>query len=148
MKNLKLFTLLFLISVSAVFAQGPDFAKKFSDAEYHLQYRNYSEALPIYVELATADANNSNVSYKAGFCYLMTAGDKSRAIPFLEKAVVNTSKNYEEMSASEKRAPEIAFYDLANAVKKYIALFGEETYLIKLSRVFIVDEVHNYRKSV
>ena len=115
MKNLKLFTLLFLISVSAVFAQGPDFAKKFSEAEYHLQYRNYSEALPIYVELATADANNSNVSYKAGFCYLMTAGDKSRAIPFLEKAVVNTSKNYEEMSASEKRAPEIAFYDLANA---------------------------------
>ncbi len=74
-----------------------------------------TEALPLYVELANADANNANVSYKAGFCYLMSAGDKSRAIPFLEKAVVNTSSNYEEMSANEKRAPEIAFYDLANA---------------------------------
>jgi Tol biopolymer transport system component len=115
MKNLKLFTLLFLISASALFAQGPDFAKKFSDAEYHLQYKNYTEALPLYVELANADANNANVSYKAGFCYLMSAGDKSRAIPYLEKAVANTSKNYEEMSASEKRAPEIAIYDLATA---------------------------------
>jgi tetratricopeptide (TPR) repeat protein len=115
MKNLKLFTLLLLISTSAVFAQGPDFAKKFSEAEYHLQYRNYTEALPLYVELSNADANNANVSYKAGFCYLMTAGDKSRAIPYLENAVANTSKNYEEFSANEKRAPEIAIYDLANA---------------------------------
>lgn len=115
MKNLKLFTLLLLISASAVFAQSPDFAKKFSDAEYHLQYRNYAEALPLYVELANADANNANVAYKAGFCYLMTAGDKSRAIPFLEKAVANTSKSYEEFSANEKRAPEIAIFDLANA---------------------------------
>lgn len=115
MKNLKLFTLLLLISTSALFAQGPDFAKKFSDAEYHLQYRNYAEALPLYIELANADANNANVSYKAGFCYLMTPGDKSRAIPFLERAVANTAKSYEEFSANEKRAPEIAIYDLANA---------------------------------
>ncbi len=115
MKNLKLFTLLLLISSSALFAQSPDFAKKFSDAEYHLQYRNYAEALPLYVELANADANNANVSYKAGFCYLMSSGDKSRAIPYLEKAVANTSKSYEEFSPNEKRAPEIAIYDLANA---------------------------------
>jgi hypothetical protein len=34
-------------------------------------------------------------------------------------------------------------YDLENAVKKYIALFGEESYQIKLSRVFIVDETQS-----
>jgi Tol biopolymer transport system component len=115
MKNLQLFTFFFLISSSVIFAQNADFVKKFSDAEYHLQYKNYTEALPLYVELATADANNANVNYKAGFCYLMTAGDKSRAIPFLEKAAANTSRSFEEFSASEKRAPEIAIFDLANA---------------------------------
>ena len=115
MKNLKLLTLLVIMSGSMAFAQGPDFVKKFSDAEYHLQYRNYLEALPLYVELATSDPNNANVSYKAGFCYLNTNGDKSRAIPFLEKAVTNTSSNYQEFSPNEKSAPEIAVYDLASA---------------------------------
>ena len=53
-----------------------------------------------------------------------------------------------EVACRDGMKDERRFYDLANAVKKYIALFGEETYLIKLSRVFIVDEVRNYRKSV
>ncbi len=115
MKNLKLFTLMLLLSTTAVFAQSPDFVKKFSDAEYHLQYKNYNEALPLYVELANADPNNANVGYKAGFCYLMISGDKSRAIPFLERASASTSSNYQEFSSSEKKAPLIAIFDLANA---------------------------------
>lgn len=115
MKNLRLFILLLLVSPLALFAQSPDFKKRFSDAEYHLQFRNYTEALPIYVELANADVNNANVAYKAGFCYLNVSGDKSRAIPYLERAAANTSKNYQEFSASESKAPEIAVFDLATA---------------------------------
>lgn len=116
MKKIAYLSLLLTITlVGGVFAQAPDFAKKFSDAEYHLQYQNYAEALPLYVELADADANNANVNYKAGFCYLKTAGQKAKSIPYLEKAITNTSRNYEEFAATEKRAPEVAFYDLGSA---------------------------------
>jgi YHS domain-containing protein len=116
MKKIAYLSLLLTITlVGGVFAQAPDFAKKFSDAEYHLQYQNYAEALPLYVELADADPNNANVNYKAGFCYLKTAGQKAKAISYLEKAVTNASRNYEEFAATEKRAPEVAFYDLGSA---------------------------------
>jgi tetratricopeptide (TPR) repeat protein len=114
-KTAYLSLLLAITLVGGVFAQAPDFAKKFSDAEYHLQYQNFAEALPLYVELADADANNANVNYKAGFCYLKTAGQKSKAIPYLEKAVTNASRNYEEFAPTEKRAPEVAYYDLGSA---------------------------------
>lgn len=40
---------------------------------------------------------------------------------------------------------EHSYGDLTDAVRKYITLFGEELYLLKLSRVFIVDEVRDYR---
>jgi hypothetical protein len=117
MKKFVIILLALFTGVRFVNAQAPDFAKKFSDAEYHLQYANYAEALPIYVELANADANNANVNYKAGFCYLNMPGQKAKAIPYLEKAATNTSRAYEEFSASEKRAPEIAIFDLANAYR-------------------------------
>jgi Tol biopolymer transport system component len=117
MKKIAVIIFALLLGVGFVNAQAPDFAKKFSDAEYHLQYANYAEALPLYVELANADPNNANVNYKAGFCYLNTPGQKAKAIPFLERAAANTSRAYEEFSAAEKRAPEIAIYDLANAYR-------------------------------
>ena len=47
-----------------------------------------------------------------------------------------------------REGSERSYGDLTDAVRKYITLFGEERHLLKLSRVFIVDEVRNYRKSV
>ena len=42
-----------------------------------------------------------------------------------------------EVACRDGMKDERRFYDLENAVKKYIALFGEESYKIILSRVFI-----------
>ena len=47
-----------------------------------------------------------------------------------------------EVACRDGMKDERRFYDLENAVKKYIALFGEESYKIILSRVFIIDEIY------
>jgi Tol biopolymer transport system component len=115
MRKVTFLIALFFSGITCVMAQGGDFAKRFADGEYHLQFQNYAEALPIFLELANADANNANVNYKAGLCYLNIPGQKTKAIPYLERATANTARNYEEFSPNEKRAPEIAHYDLGSA---------------------------------
>ena len=117
MKKILLIFLTLWFMGRSVSAQTPDFLKKFSDAEYHLQYNNFADALTIYIELANADPNNSNVNYKAGFCYLNIADQRTKAIPYLERAVAKTSRTYEEFSPKETSAPEVAFFDLANAYR-------------------------------
>jgi hypothetical protein len=52
-----------------------------------------------------------------------------------------------EVACRDGMKDERRFYDLENAVKKYIALFGEESYKIILSRVFINNEIHYKRIS-
>lgn len=50
-----------------------------------------------------------------------------------------------EVACRDGLRGKLGYEDLMIAIKKYIALFGEESHNIKLSRVFIVDEVRNYR---
>ena len=50
-----------------------------------------------------------------------------------------------EVACRDGLRGESGYVNLRNILSKYISLFGEEPHQIKLSRVFIVDEVHDYR---
>jgi len=90
-----------------------DFKKKFFIAENYLSAENYARAIPIYLQLDSMDPMNSNINWKLGICYLNSTTEKTKAIPYLEKAILNTTVIYDEDSYAERNAFFVAYYDLA-----------------------------------
>lgn len=115
MKN-KIVLLLSLLCAMPAFAQeDKDFRQKFTDGNYHIEYQNYGLAVPLFKELAAAEPDNSNLNYKVGFTIIKSNRNKRNAIPYLEKAILNISENYDDLNPYEKKAPVVAYYYLANA---------------------------------
>jgi tetratricopeptide (TPR) repeat protein len=85
----------------------------FAQAESYYLYEEYELANQLYLLLETPD--NLNIKYKIGNCYLNIAGEKEKAIPYLEEAVKNASYDSKPQSFKEKRAPLDAYFSLARA---------------------------------
>lgn len=73
------------------------------EAKEHFKNRNYSKALKVYKRLIKQEPSNPDFQRKAGACYLRSNVDKTKAIPFLEKAIESSKVNIE------------AFFDLGLA---------------------------------
>ena len=108
--------ILLLVSISAI-SQG--FKKKFIDAEYHYMFEEFSEALPIYLEISNSQPDNANINYRIGICYLHLPDPKEneKALPYLQKAITNINPKYKEGSYLEKGAPKDAFFYLGNVYR-------------------------------
>src|SRR4051812_24654450 len=76
--------------------------KTFDQAEKHFIAERYSMALPLYINVDTILKDNANVAYKIGVCYLNSAIDKINSIPYLERAIKNTSATANEDAFKEK----------------------------------------------
>lgn len=113
MKKLNLAIFLTLFS-TLVFTQDSS-GDKFRDANLSMEEKKYEQALLIWEDLLEKDPDNSNLNYKAGICYTNLHIDKHRALPFLEKACKNITKNYDIFSAGEKNAPIEALFYLGEA---------------------------------
>ena len=112
--------LLFLSAMTAWAQRSPDFCKKFSDANFHLENRNYSEAINAYEELVKQEPNNALLNYNLGFC-ILEAGTRSKAdaLPFLEEAeknMIRAAVNYDDLDCNEKRAPLSTLMNLGDAL--------------------------------
>jgi outer membrane protein OmpA-like peptidoglycan-associated protein/tetratricopeptide (TPR) repeat protein len=108
----------FLLSVATVKSQDIKKIKQlYKEAETHLLYEEYEEALPLYNEMVSEGWENSNVYLSIGMCYLNMQTDVSDAIPYLEKAVLNVSPNYKEGNYKEESAPEEAWFYLAKSYR-------------------------------
>lgn len=88
----------------------------FAKAESHYLFEEYELANPLYLILNDI-GGNANISYKIGNCYLNTPDEKTKAIPFLEEAILNYSYDAKEESFKEERAPLDAFFSLAAAYR-------------------------------
>ena len=70
--------------------------KIFLEAESYFLYENeYELAAPLFLTLLHLDTLNANINYKLGVCYLSIPGEKTKAIPYLEAAVKNTTSSYQ-----------------------------------------------------
>jgi len=108
--------IVFLFPLIAGYSQYTKEVKRaFLDAEYFLALNAYQDALEGYLKIYKADPANANINYRLGLCYLNTPGKKALAIPYLEKAIKNTTDNYKEGNIKETHAPSDAFFFLANA---------------------------------
>ncbi|PCH95561.1 MAG: hypothetical protein COB85_04405 [Bacteroidetes bacterium] len=91
------------------------FKELFTEAGYHLEIQNYHLALPPYLILDSIDPGNANLAYRIGLCYLNSDNNKDKAIPFLEEAVKQTAKGYDDLAPTERNAPLKTYYALASA---------------------------------
>ena len=113
----------------------------FYEGEFFLMEESYIDALGEYHKLIPrGHANNANVNYRIGVCYLNIPGEKEKSIPYLEKAVKNVTDKYKEGIWKETQAPYDSWLYLGNAYRiaeqldkasecyqTYHDLLGEET---------------------
>ncbi len=114
-----LFLSLFLLIFYGGYSQSRDFKETFIDAEYEFMYENFKGAIPLYKKLLKEQPDNANLNYRQGLCYLHLDDPEGniKAVPYLEKAVKNTTKNYNEGSYKEDHAPIDAYFYLGNAYR-------------------------------
>ena len=117
MKQLFAVVILSLV-ISPLFAQmaAGEFNAQFIEANQLMEEKYWNKSIKIWEELYSLDSTNRNVAYKLGYCYLKTANDRKKALPYLESSIVeNTAKNYDPFDPREDRAPVEAYYYLGHS---------------------------------
>ena len=89
----------------------------FSEGEFFFLAEEYQEALYYYLQLLDKYPDNVNFNFKAGMTYLQIPGQEHRAIPYLEKAIIQTGIKYKKRLYTESSAPHYAYYYLGNAYR-------------------------------
>jgi len=117
MKKHILFTFpIWLLFNYSLTAQKADYRAKFTEGNYLILEGNYTQALKNFQEAYRIDSSNANINYKLGFCYLKSATEKGKALQYLEKAVLSTTTNYNDIEPQEKKAPINAYYYYGQAL--------------------------------
>jgi outer membrane protein OmpA-like peptidoglycan-associated protein/tetratricopeptide (TPR) repeat protein len=119
MKKLLLLSLL-LITCFLSYSQKKEIALKeyFADAEFFFVSEEYIDALQDYLEVSRQGyADNANINYKIGICFLYMPGQKEKSIGYLIKASSNASNKYSGSTLNEIYAPLDVYLYLGNAYR-------------------------------
>ncbi len=119
--------LLVLFSFNICQAQlSTDEKKLLKTADHLFNEEKFSEALPIYLQL-DAQVKNVQIIYHIGACYLNTAYDKMKAIPYLE--YVSRSNELDVPIAVHKDLGDIYHYTyrFEEAIKQYRLYLNKAT---------------------
>jgi hypothetical protein len=104
--------------------------ERFLEAEYFFMYENYSDALPIYLQIYEKMPQNANLAFRIGVCYLNIAGKKNLSVSYLETASKNVSAKHKDGTINQIAAPYDALYELGNAYRiNYQFDKAKETYM-------------------
>ncbi len=112
-----LITVIILLIAVNINGQNDDLREIFVEAESHYLYGEYELANPLYIILDEYMPGNANIKFKIGNCYLHIPDEKTKAIPYLEDAVKNSSYDANSESFRETRAPLEAYFALASAYR-------------------------------
>ena len=126
-------TLLLTLLLASAYSQ--DFKKNMTQAGKLINEEFYPQALKYLLKAYIVDTTNANVNYKIGLCYLNTSANKSKALPYLERAATNVSHKYDMENPSEKKAPEKT-YELLGIAYRIQNKFNESnTYFAKFKDI-------------
>jgi len=89
----------------------------FYEAESWILFEEYKDALPLYLDLLELYPENYNYKYRIGMCYLNIPGEKEKALPYLQDAVMHIDPNYKEGKFREDQAPYDALFYLGAAYR-------------------------------
>lgn len=103
-------------------------------------------------KLLTMKPESSNYNYRKGFLMLEIRKDYEKAIPYLEKAILNTDQNFDMYGISEKSAPTDAFFHLGTCYhlnedidkakeyySKFIEMSKSKSELIPVSQLRLIQ---------
>lgn len=146
---LKAFVCIIIFFAISNTASAQDFKKKFVDAEYYFLYEEFSEALPIYLELIAKEPDNANINYRIGICLLHVPdpAENRKALAYLEKAITNINPKYKEGSYLEKGAPKDALFYLGNAYRNLlefdnaVEVYKKYRNILNTKDVFYIDYI-------
>lgn len=93
-----------------------NYKDNFTQGNFLMLEGNYTMALKFFREAYYTDSSSANINYKMGVCLLQSSTEKRTALPYLRKAARNVTRNYDEFEPAIKKAPEQAFYYLAQAL--------------------------------
>lgn len=110
-------TFLFLLFSISISAQTGELRTIFKEAESHYLFGEYELANPLYLILDDYLADNANIKFKIGNCYLHIPDEKTKAIPYLEQAVRKATYDANPGKYREDSAPLEAYFALASAYK-------------------------------
>jgi len=138
----------------ASFSQNKGTLKEtFHEAEFYILYEDYNEALALYLDLYNRGIENSYIQHRIGECYLQIPGQKTKAIPFLERASKGISDKIKEGSFKETKAPYRTLFYLAcayqtnNELDKAIETFKKFEKLVSDDKNFNIDYVEKQIQS-
>ena len=115
-----LFSILFMAFLSFVSGQTREEIKEFFDeGTFFFNRAEYKEAAYYFKRVVEYHQDNAHYNFKVGECYLNLPGEESLAVPFFEKAVIQTvaKKKYRDKDFEEKNAPLHAWFYLGNAYR-------------------------------
>jgi len=133
-------TALFALLLFANVTQSQTSSEVYIQAEDLLEDGNYYKALDIYQKLLNESPNNANLNFKVGFCYLNTATDKSKAIPYLEFASNNLNENYKTGDFNEQGAPIETLFFLGRAYHVNYRIDDAERILFQLKNQAVTTD--------
>lgn len=145
MRRILLTIILFSFPLAFVNSQSKeekkDFKKKYLEADYFFMVEEYEEAAFLYRDLLRSDPTNANLQFLIGASYLSIPGQKSKSIPYLEKAVQSISPSYREGSYKERNTPKESLFAIARAYHIDNQLVLALEYYEKYKTVMQVREV-------
>lgn len=113
---------------------------KYFQAEDLIEDGNFHKALEIYQQLLEESPNNANLNFKMGFCYLNTATEKTKAIPYLEFAAKHITDDYKELASKEEKAPIEALFFLGKAYQVNYRFDDAERVFFELKQQISADQ--------
>ena len=90
------------------------FKRVYPVADEQLENKKAMRAVKNFLDLLELDPNNAHINYKVGRAYLLINGEKSKSVPYLEKAVSATSSKAKN-NYKETKAPLDAYFYLGRA---------------------------------
>lgn len=115
---IKLLLIAFLINSTILSAQSRrEIKDMFFEAESWMLFEEYKEALPLYLDLLELYPDNYNYHYRIGVCYMNIPGEKEKALPYLQEAVMHIDDRYKEGKFREDEAPYDALFYLGSAYR-------------------------------
>jgi len=104
-----------LLCNMSVFAQrevnkDAHFKRVYPVANEQLEAGKGERAVKNFLDLLAIDSTNALINYKVGRSYLLINGQKSKAVPYLEKAVANANVKAKDSYKGEEAPIDVFFY--------------------------------------
>jgi len=132
-----------ILTFPVIAQEAKNLQDTFLEAEYFFMYEDYSDALPIYLQLYEKMPDNANLAFRIGVCYLNIAGKKNLSVSYLESASKKMSAKHKDGTINQVTAPYDALYELGVAYRINFQFEKAKEAFAKYKETLLPDDTEN-----